>query len=255
MTRLRRLNESGVRQFGEYLQTIREGAEFHPNPAILHVDDYSPRVEPEIVVEPVTFANKFAAAKYLAKTLAPIEGPALLSDVGLWSWLALFYFEQLSPKDAGGRRRPRENYHYIPSNTHGWTRDRHLLAGPYKLFIQHRDNARLLLYPKVHEHGAFVYDLGFRRDLITNRGLIEAIDLLYWDARRNRPKRGTTTPTRSGNLRRLITVLQQLDFNYDLYGMTAAEILDLLPAEFDAWRPAPLLTPTGPARKTSLAPA
>ena len=42
-------------------------------------------------------------------------------------------------------------------------------------------------------------------------------------------------------MRRLITVIQQLDFNYDLYGMRAEEILGLLPAEFDAWRPAPLL--------------
>lgn len=255
MTRLRRLNERGVQQFHGYLQKIREGAEFHPSPAILHVDDYSPRVEPEIVLEPLLFVNKFAAAKYLAKALAPIEGPALPSNVGLWSWLALYYFEQLSPKDSEGQRRPREDYHYIPSTANSWHRYRHLLAGPYKLYMQHGDNARLLLYPKVHEHGAFVYDLGFRRDLITNRGLIEAIDILYWDAKHNRPKRGTTTRTRPGNLRRLITVLQQLDFNYDLYGMTAAEILDLLPPEFDAWRPAPLLRPTRPSRENALTPA
>ena len=34
------------------------------------------------------------------------------------------------------------------------------------------------------------------------------------------------------------TVMQQLDFNYDLYGMSSAEILQLLPPEFDGWRPA-----------------
>ena len=51
----------------------------------------------------------------------------------------------------------------------------------YRLFILHHQNARLLLHPPVHQHGAFIYDLGFRRDLITNKGLIEAIDLLYWD--------------------------------------------------------------------------
>jgi hypothetical protein len=33
-------------------------------------------------------------------------------------------------------------------------------------------------------------------------------------------------------------VLQQLDLNYDLFGMRATEILDLLPAEFAAWLPA-----------------
>ncbi len=239
MTRLRRLNARGVEQFHLFLRRIREGEEFQASPAILHVDDYSSRVEPAIDIEPMEFENKFAAARYLANVLAPLHGPALQADVGLWSWLALFYFEQLAPKDAEGRRRPREDYHYIPWVGDGWRRDRHLLAGSYKLFILHGERARLLLYPAVHEHGQFVYDLGFRRDLITNRGLIEAIDILYWEAKRDRPKPGATTTSRPGNLRRLIAVLQQLDFNYDLYGMTAPEILTLLPPEFDGWKPSP----------------
>lgn len=236
MTRLRRLNARGVSEFRSFLQQIRDGADFQRSPAILHLDEFAPRLEVAIDIEDVRFASKFGAARYLTDTLRPIESPALPNDVGLWSWLALFYFDQLSPEDSGGRRRPREDYHYIPSSVNGWHRDRHLLAGPYKLYVLHRERARLLLYPAVDEHGAFVYDLGFRRDLITNRGLIEAIDILYWDAKRERPKRGATTSSRAGNLRRLIAVLQQLDFNYDLYGMRATEILSLLPPEFDTWR-------------------
>ncbi|HEY3055270.1 MAG TPA: hypothetical protein VGK31_04995 [Thermoanaerobaculia bacterium] len=235
MTRLRRLNTRGIEELRSFLQRIREGAEFQSSPAILHVDDYSSRVEPAIDIEQRDFANKFEAARYLATILRPLSG--LHADAGLWSWLALYYFEQLSPKDTEGRRRPREDYHYIPWVGDGWRRDRHLLAGPHKLFMLHGERSRLLLYPAVHEHGQFVYDLGFRRDLITNRGLIEAIDVLYWDAKRGRPKRGATTSSRAGNLRRLIAVLQQLDFNYDLYGMTAPEILALLPSEFDGWKP------------------
>mgnify|MGYP003460624014 CR=1 FL=1 len=87
----------------------------------------------------------------------------------------------------------------------------------------------------VTQHGQFVYQLGYRRDLINNRGLVEAIDLLYWNARTKRPKRGATTESRPGNLRRLIAVLQQLELNYDLYGMSAREILTLLPDEFSAF--------------------
>lgn len=237
MTRLRRLNARGVDAFRTFLQHIREGAEFQSNPAILHVDEFSVALPIAIDIEQRRFATKYDAATYLAELLRPLHTPTLTSEVELWSWLALFYFDQLSPRDSDGRRRPREDYHYIP-DTGGWRNDRHLLAGPYKLLMQHGTNARLLLYPAVHEHGAFVYDLGSRRDLITNRGLIEAIDILYWDAKRQRPKRGATTTSRPGNLRRLIAVLQQLDLNYDLYGMTAGEILALLPPEFDAWRPA-----------------
>lgn len=234
MTKLRRLNAKGIDAFRAFLQHIRDGAEFHASPAILYADEYSQRLARPVEIEARPFANKFAAAEYLADLAPPGD------DVGLWSWLALFYFDQLSPVDAEGKRRPREDYHYIPSEA-GWHKDRHLLAGPFKLFTLHRENARLLLHPPVHQHGAFVYDLGFRRDLITNRGLIEAIDLLYWDPKRKRPKRGATTESRPGNLRRLIAVVQQLDFNYDLYGMRAEEILGLLPREFDGWKPAPLL--------------
>jgi hypothetical protein len=71
---------------------------------------------------------------------------------------------------------------------------------------------------------------------VSNRGLIEAINLLYWNVRAHRPKRGATTESRPGNLRRLVAVVQQFDFNYDLYGMTAAELIALLPDEFDPWK-------------------
>ncbi len=248
MTKLRSLNKRGIDEFRGFLQRIRDGEEFQANPAILYIDDYSTRLPRAIEVAPRKFASKFAAAEYLEGVLSDMPAPA--EDAGLWSWLALFYFDQLSPVDAEGNRRPREDYHYIPSTESGFRSGRHLLAGPYKLLTMHRQNARLLLHPPVHQHGNFIYDLGFRRDLITNRGLIEAIDLLYWDTKRKRPKRGATTPSRPGNLRRLIAVIQQLDFNYDLYGMRAGEILQLLPPEFDAWQPPPLLTRSD-ARETA----
>lgn len=249
---VRRLNERGIVQFRSYLQRIREGLEFKPIPAILFDDEFSPRVMPVLPIDPRKFVSKLDAAAYLRDVLAPIDGPSITADVGLWSWLALYYFEQLAPANDAGLRRPREDYHYIPSSD-GWRRDRHLLAEPYTLYMLHGDRARLLLYPAVHEHGQFIYDLGFRREFITNRGLIEAMDMLYWDTNRSRPKRGTTTRSRRGNLRRLITVLQQLDFNYDLYGMTAREIIALLPSEFDEWKPAPTLF--APARTAQGAPA
>jgi len=235
MPNVRRLNARGIGEFRAFLRAIRAGAEFQASPAILYVDEYSAALPVRMPVEPRAFGSKFEAAAYLHEVLRPIDGPAIGDDTGLWSWLALFYFDQLSPVGSDGKRRPRADYHYIPGGE-GWGRSRHLLAGPYRLFDLYGERARLLLYPPVHQHGQFIYDLGSRRDLLTNRGLIEAIDLLYWDPKRGRPKRGATTESQPGNLRRLIAVAQQLDFNYDLYGMTAAEILALLPPEFDAWK-------------------
>lgn len=235
MTALRKLNTRGVDAFAKHLASIRAGSEFQSNPALLYVDEYSTPVVPRIEMTPKRFASKLEAAKYLHGILRPLESPSLAGDAGLWSWLALYYFDQLSPVGSDGKRRPREDYHYIPSELRRG-HERHLLAGPYLLYRTHGENARVLLHPRVHQHGAFVYDLGYRRDLLANRGLVAAIDQLYWNAKTKRPKTGATTTSRPGNLRRLIAVLEQLELNYDLFGMTAVEILALLPKEFDAWR-------------------
>jgi hypothetical protein len=253
VTKVRALNARGIQEFSGFLQQIRDGAEFRASPAILYLDDYSVRLPRTIEIEPRAFESKLGAAEYLAPRVA--ELPALADDVGLWSWLALYYFDQLSPVDATGRRKPREDYHYIPSHS-GWSRDRHLLAGPCKLYLLHGSNARLLLHSAVHQHGAFIYNLGFRRELITNRGLIEAIDTLYWNPKRKAPKRGATTASRAGNLLRLIDVVLQLDFNYDLHGMRAEEILELLPREFDVWKSSQMMlarTAASPLHSRALA--
>lgn len=234
MTVLRRLNAKGVEAFREHLRSIRAGSEFQSNPALLYVDEFSSRVEPRTEIADRRFANKLDAAIYLTNALESIETPALTGESGLWAWLALFYFDQLSPVGGDGKRRPREDYHYISGDAR-WGHERHLLAGPYRLYRMHGMNARVLLHPGVHQHGSFVWDLGYRRDLITNRGLIHAVDQLYWNPRTKRPKPGATTASRPGNLRRLIAVLQQLELNYDLFGMSAREILTLLPSEFSAW--------------------
>lgn len=236
MTALRKLNTRGIAAFRDYLRTIRAGSEFQANPALLYVDETSTALQPRVEISQKKFASKLDAAVYLANVLRPLESPSLATDAGLWAWLALFYFDQLSPVGTDGRRRPREDYHYVPDEGR-WMYERHLLAGPWRLYRMHGERSRILLHPRVHQHGRFVYDLGYKRDLLTNRGLVEAIDMLYWSPRTKRPKRGATTATRPGSLRRLISVLQQFDLTYDLYGMRASEILALLPAEFQAWIP------------------
>lgn len=236
MTALRKLNATGIRQFEEYLKSIRAGSEFQSNPALLYVDEFSSPVTPRIDIDRErTFKSKLDAAQYLTEVLAAIDSPSLAGDAGLWSWLALFYFDQLSPIGAGGKRRPREDYHYIPRRGQQFS-ERHLLAGPYQIYRYHGENARILLSAKVHQHGQFIFDLGYRRDFLLNRGLIEAVHLLYWNPRTKRPKVGATS-SRPGNLRRLIAVLQQFEFNYDLFGMNAQEILAMLPGEFSPWMP------------------
>jgi hypothetical protein len=88
-------------------------------------------------------------------------------------------------------------------------------------------------------HGDFSEQLASRIQFISNPSLIEAVDRLYYDTSSNgegRPKRGALTRTRAGNVRRFVTIMQQFDLTYDMYAMTADQILELLPTEFTKWR-------------------
>jgi hypothetical protein len=235
MPPLRVLNEAGVEQFRRFLAMIRAGERFQESPALLYVDDYSRPLRENVRIESRKFKRKIDAAVYLQSLLQPIEYPGMLEDVGLWSWLALFYFDQIAPPGADGKRMPREDYHYIPARG-SWYQYRHLLSSAYEIYSTHGERGRIILHPPVNQHGRFAWQLAWRRDLITNRGLIEAIDRLYWDAKKKRPKRGASVEERGGSLHRFIDVVQQLDLNYDLHGMTAEQIIALLPEEFEEWK-------------------
>jgi hypothetical protein len=80
--------------------------------------------------------------------------------------------------------------------------------------------------------------LASRQEIITNLGILGTATLLYLDTKKDRPKRGAaSTKRKPGTLRRFVDLIQQLDLTYDLYSMQPTEILGLLPAEFDGWRP------------------
>lgn len=229
MPQLRALNEKGIAKFREYLASIRAGEEIPLQPAFLY-DDLMTRVVPGgAKVEAKKFKRKIDVAAYLHIQL--LAAGNIIDDIGIWSWLALFYFDQISPVTPEGKRTPREDYHYIPSEG-SWYQFRHLLRSPYEIYARHGDYARVLLHPPVNQHGSFISQLAWRREFMTNRGLVQAIDKLFWDEKKNKPRAGMTSESRAGSLRRFIAVVQQLDVTYDLHGMSAEQILALLPEEF-----------------------
>lgn len=230
---VRLLNEKGTEVFAEYLSNLRVGLREPPPCEILDDVDYTrPLVGTPALVESRTFASRMEAAAYLADALKDV-GKTRLEQPDLWGWLSLFYFDTLCPPRADGTRKPGKDYRYILSRDYRYYY-RHLLAGPVRLYqaLQHR--ARLLLANPVDKPGDINEQLASRQDIISNRGVMEAVDLLYYVEAEESPKRGVAGK-RPGNLRRFVTVVQQLDLTYDLYSMNGSEILQLLPAEFDRW--------------------
>lgn len=233
--RLRALTATGVQQFRAFL--ARADAEALDAPRGLLTDQVaSVEVNPAVELDDGSvFASRFEMAEYLTDRLQVFDRTALISNVELWSWLGLFYFDQLAPRDQQGIRRIFEEARYVLTTarrTH-----RHLIAGAFKIFDLAGDRARTILHVPPSTHGDFAEQLSSRMEFITNRNLIALVDWLYYDQEKAQPKRGATNRKKPGTLRRLIDVLQQLDLTYDIYGMEVEEFLDLLPPEFDRFRP------------------
>ena len=112
-----------------------------------------------------------------------------------------------------------------------------MLFGPYQVYRRHGERAALLLFGPLHAESAIYHEIVSRRDLIANRGVIDAAVALYFDRKRGRPKSGVTSHGQPGTVRRFVRVLQQLDLTYDIYGLSARQLLELLPEEFDVWQP------------------
>jgi len=89
----------------------------------------------------------------------------------------------------------------------------------------------------LNKSSKYYEELSSRQGLITNRGVIEAANLLYFDTKQRKPKRGAAvTSKKPGTIMRFIDVIQQFDLTHDLYSMTGEEVLALLPSEFDEWK-------------------
>lgn len=230
MTRLRTLTADGVAAFEEYL--VSPSRPVDPPHHLLEDSRFSERFA-DVEVPVRRFTSKLDLARTIDSTIREELRHALAGNTGIWSWLALLYFDQLAPIQEG-RRVVKSVHRYVYSADYRH-RYRHLIAGPYYTYRNHGEFSRLILHPEVHTHGDFAEQLAARSDLLTNPGVVRALDALYFDAVRGKPKKGGTNRKRGGTLRRFITVLQQLERTFDLQGMSADELLALLPREFDPW--------------------
>lgn len=239
MPTLRRLTQAGITRFEQYLATLRGGGTAAPpTDALTSVSD-SEALDTEIEIEDRAFASRLEWAQYVDEKL---EGKGLKNvdrDVGLWSWLALFYVQQLLPSKKNGRRQLGELALWVPQINDFRRYYRHLLVGPYRIYRAHRtkpENALILLGGPFGSHGEMVEQFASRLEIVTNRGLIESVTTLYWDTKGKKMKRGAGGKD-AGSARRLADVLLQFDVTWDLYSLPADKLLNLLPKEFAKFKP------------------
>lgn len=235
-SQIRRLNEAGIEAFRQFI-TSYDGQD--PPRHLLWEESTSLELPVEIVVTQWPFQSRLEAGEYFYYLLKQTNLKDVEFDARMWAWLSLFYFDQLAPADSRGQRRPGALARWIPA-TRDWKRYyRHLLAGPWHIYRMYADNPEIalaLLIGAVHQPGDIVEQLTSRQEFVTNRGIIEAATALYVDPETKTVKRGSGGKG-PGSPRRLATVLKQFDLTYDLYSMSAADVLALLPREFNRFKP------------------
>jgi hypothetical protein len=209
-------------------------------------DGLSRELVVEVDVAPEVFNSKLEMMRYLNQALAAVPREELDTDVGIWGWLTLYYFQQLAPVRAGGHRKLLAEELYIPS-PHYQRKYRHLLIGPYIMYRQFEEKARLFLSAHLYVWSDVEEQFVGVQDMTRMRGAIEAADLLYFDPKTGGPKRGITNRKKGGTIRRLRAVIQQLDLTYDVHSLSGEDMLRLLPSEFDRYKPTQSIETPAPA--------
>ena len=159
---------------------------------LTHPETSQPLPE-QVEVELQTFSSRFAAAEYLHRCLQGMRIAEPERDVGLWAWLALFYFDEVCPISAGNRRRVGERARYIPDVNNFQRYYRHLIAGPYLILRAHRDQpdrAMALLCGPVDKPGDVVEQFASRQELVTSPTVMSSITRLYYDPQTGQLRRG-----------------------------------------------------------------
>jgi hypothetical protein len=236
--RLRRFNADGVTAFANYRGRLALEPALPPPVELLEDPALTEELPGEVEVLPRVFTNRLDAGLFFNDLVdrAAINLPE--RDQGLWAWLTLFYFDQVCPADGNGRRDPKDEARLLPILDNHQRFYRHLLVGPFLIVRAHRDlpkRAIAMLCNPLWKPGEIAEQLASRKELVTNRAVAEAATELYYDPTKDSFKRGAGSDVR-GAARRLATLLNQLDLTWYLYGLSAAELLQLLPKEFDRFR-------------------
>ena len=234
---LRLLTREGLSQFRSYLEALRADPKLEPPRRILSHPKSSSQLPDSFPLESRSFDTILNAVGYLHDVLETLDPAFLEWNEGIWSWLSLYYFDRVCPVNKQGNRFPGPDYRYILHSRDYRLYFLHVMAGPYMVYKLHGNRAPLLFCSPFPRMNKYYRELCCRQALITNTGVIEAANLLYFDEKKKVPKQGAAGTTRKpGTLFRFLDIVQQLDLNYDLHSMTGEEILSLFPSEFDQWR-------------------
>jgi hypothetical protein len=236
MPLVRVLNAEGSAKFAEFLAMLRASPNT-PVPTYLLADGrFSDPFDPAVVVESQSFSTAFEVGTYVVKLFSICEDRLISRNHGVWSWLALFFFDQLCRPDPQGNRKPLEDAVYVLEERFSFRRYyRHAVRTPWLAVKEHGEHAKVLLLTSGKGMRTDINEqLGAYQDLFANRTIIASAFAMYFDKDAQKPRRGAGGKG-GGSARRLASIARQLELTYDLQDCSPARFLALLPKEFKAW--------------------
>lgn len=257
----RKLTPQGIGELQELCEKVRR--EFRKGESIHNIDRWSlpeaktylddselsddlPRELKFSLDDKRDFVNQYDLAGYLFRCLPqPIrENPWLGEVEGVWEWLAILYAEQFSSaddeEDEGERRikRPlfgKEDIYWIRDQRDDFV---HYTFGGFALYaavVKNRSLCQKLLSSRLGVYPKACRELYKRRRIISCPSIVELAVKLYWDEATKTWKKACAH-NEPGGVRRLTEVLGQFEYTYDLYSLTADELWEMLPREFDRFK-------------------
>jgi len=230
---VRRLNPEGIKRFSGHLDRMRRDRTLQPPRELLFDNVYTESVPGWPEVRRQSFATKRSAAEYIHQLFPPQDNPRIELDQGLWSWLALYFFESLCPVQ-NGKRAMKTDPSYILDPDYR-RRYRQLLVTPYRILAAMPDHNRIFLDGPLDVHGEIIEQTISKLYMFRLPGVRAAIDKLYYDEERGRPKSGlfSTKEPKLGDLRQRFPIrIRQLKLTYDVAAIDADQLIELLGIEF-----------------------
>jgi hypothetical protein len=231
---LRQFLPEGIQAFRSFLASSRESLRTPVPRQLLEDKTMTELVNPAITVEPKRFATRRDAAVYLHAVLKPLAESDVEANVGLWTWLSLFFFDEVCPA-ADGYRVVRSDYTYVFEPKDPRYFYRHLLFIAWNVLRIAPNHNHLFLNGSVSSLDEVTRLVMERLYLTRIPCLFEVLDRLYWDHSKGRARSGIVTQgtVKPGDLRHRFPIrARQLEKTYDLFSLTADQLIELLGDEF-----------------------
>lgn len=265
---VRRLTQSGIEKFRELSwearrqfkarsgeKAIQEIDAWSLSEAekLLYDDDYSTTVEARKIK--VNDAKPFSTQYELAQHLYTVFTYELRVNawkkeaVGLWEWIAILYasqFRRAAEHYTGGKRYvpifAKEDVYWIKDDRDAYV---HNVFGCFAIFAMLQtkpDVCRKILSSPLGIYPDAYRELCKRQWVISCTSIVDLAIRLYWNDSEGKWKSGIARDAKGG-VRRLCEVLAQFEYTYDLYSLTADQLWEMLPAEFDDFKRTSLSEP------------